>query len=338
MGLSVVGLLAAGHRILGEPITRRSALAAAAIVAGIAVLAVTVPTSGGAANGGVLAAVLAGLGLIAVAPLLPRRRRPLPANALAVAAGTGYVLVALATTLLDSALGHGAWWPAVGWLALGGASAGAAGITEMSAFRLAPATVVAPMIFAMETVAPALLAPIVGTAPRLERHLPGHRSRRARARRARRDAARALALGRRPRRGPRMTPRLGIGAHLLRARRSTGRALLWAEEKPFVVIFVSAGATAGCPCCSPRTRAGRTSCISSTHAIRGSGSWSAWPESCLPTGLRADRPRHGSGGRRGGDEHQALGGGGRRRVRGVRRDARIGRLRRGLLGVPAHRG
>jgi drug/metabolite transporter (DMT)-like permease len=162
MGLSVVGLLAAGHRILGEPITRRSALAASAIVAGIAVLAVTVPTSGGAANGGVLAAVLVGLGLLAVAPLVPRRGRPLPANALAVAAGTGYVLVALATTLLDSALGHGSWWPAVGWLALGGASAGAAGITEMSAFRLAPATVVAPMIFAMETVAPALLAPIVG--------------------------------------------------------------------------------------------------------------------------------------------------------------------------------
>jgi drug/metabolite transporter (DMT)-like permease len=162
MGLSVLGLLAAGHRILGEPITRRSALAASAIVAGIAVLAVTVPTGGGAANGSLLAAALAILGVLAVVPLVPRRGRPAPANALAFSAGAGYVLVALATTLLDSALGHGAWWPAVGWLALGGAAAGAASITEMSAFRLAPATVVAPTIFAMETIVPALLAPIVG--------------------------------------------------------------------------------------------------------------------------------------------------------------------------------
>jgi drug/metabolite transporter (DMT)-like permease len=162
MGLSVLGLLAAGHRILGEPITRRSALAASAIVAGIAVLAVTVPTGGGAANGSLLAVALAMLGVLAVVPLVPRRGRPAPANALAFSAGAGYVLVALATTLLDSALGHGAWWPAVGWLALGGAAAGAAAITEMSAFRLAPATVVAPTIFAMETIVPALLAPIVG--------------------------------------------------------------------------------------------------------------------------------------------------------------------------------
>ena len=162
MGLSVLGLLAAGHRILGEPISRRSALAASAIVAGIAVLAVTVPTGGGAANGSLLAVALAILGVLTVVPLAPRRGRSAPANALAFSAGAGYVLVALATTLLDSALGHGAWWSAVAWLALGGAAAGAAAITEMSAFRLAPATVVAPTIFAMETIVPALLAPIVG--------------------------------------------------------------------------------------------------------------------------------------------------------------------------------
>jgi uncharacterized membrane protein YbhN (UPF0104 family) len=42
-----------------------------------------------------------------------------------------------------------------------------------------------------------------------------------------------------------MTAHASIGAHLVRARRGAGRALLWAEEKPFVVIFASAGATAG---------------------------------------------------------------------------------------------
>lgn len=162
MALSVVGLLAAGHRILGEPITRRSALAVAAIVGGIAILALTVPTRGGSGTGSLLALALGGLGLVAVVPLVPRRGRPLPANALAFAAGAAYVLVALATTLLDSALGRGAWWPAAAWLGLSAAAAGAGGITENSAFRLAPATVVAPLIFAMETVAPALLGPVVG--------------------------------------------------------------------------------------------------------------------------------------------------------------------------------
>jgi drug/metabolite transporter (DMT)-like permease len=161
MALSVVGLLAAGHRILGEPITRRSALAVAAIVGGIAILALTVPTRGGSGTGSLLALALGGLGLVAVMPLVPRGR-PLPANALALAAGAAYVLVALATTLLDSALGRGAWWPAAAWLALSAAAAGTGGITENSAFRLAPATVVAPLIFAMETVAPALLGPVVG--------------------------------------------------------------------------------------------------------------------------------------------------------------------------------
>jgi hypothetical protein len=105
---------------------------------------------------------LAGLGVLAVAPLLPLPGRPAPANRLAFAAGAAYVLVALTTALLDSALGRGAWWPAVAWIALSAASAGVGGITEMSAFRLAPATVVAPMIFAMETVAPALLGPLLG--------------------------------------------------------------------------------------------------------------------------------------------------------------------------------
>jgi drug/metabolite transporter (DMT)-like permease len=162
MALSVVGLLAAGHRILGEPITRRSALATLAIVGGIAILAVTVPRGGGSGNGGLLAVALAGLGVLAVAPLLPLPGRPAPANRLAFAAGAAYVLVALTTALLDSALGRGAWWPAVAWIALSAASAGVGGITEMSAFRLAPATVVAPMIFAMETVAPALLGPLLG--------------------------------------------------------------------------------------------------------------------------------------------------------------------------------
>lgn len=162
MAFSVVGLLAAGHRILGEPITRRSGLAVAAIVGGIVILALTVPTGGGSGTSRLLPVVLTGLAVLAFVPLVPRRGRPIPSIALAMAAGVAYVLVALLTTLLDRDIGGGDWAPAVAWLALAGAAAGVAGITEMSAFRLAPATVVAPTIFAMETVAPALLGPLMG--------------------------------------------------------------------------------------------------------------------------------------------------------------------------------
>ena len=38
---------------------------------------------------------------------------------------------------------------------------------------------------------------------------------------------------------------MSIGAYLVDARRSAGRLLLWIEQKPFVVILMSAGATAG---------------------------------------------------------------------------------------------
>ena len=162
MALSVVGLLIAGHYVLGERITRRSALAVVAIVGGIALLALTIPTGSGSGHGALIAGALTLLGLLAVAPLIPWRHRPAGANALACAAGAAYVLVALSTTLLDGALGRGSWLPAVAWLALAGASAGAGGITEMSAFRLAAATVVAPVIFAMETVVPALMGPLFG--------------------------------------------------------------------------------------------------------------------------------------------------------------------------------
>ena len=52
--------------------------------------------------------------------------------------------------------------PALVWLAVCGGGAAIGTLTEMSAFRLAPATVVAPIIFCVETVGPALLAPIFG--------------------------------------------------------------------------------------------------------------------------------------------------------------------------------
>lgn len=162
LALSVIGLLAAGHRILREPVDRRSIVAAAAILAGIGLLALSAPTSGGTGHGALPFVTLAVLGAAALIPFALVRVRARSANLLALATGAAYVLLALATTLLDGAIGRSAWWSALVWLAVCGGGAAIGGITEMSAFRLAPATVVAPIIFCIETIGPALLAPIFG--------------------------------------------------------------------------------------------------------------------------------------------------------------------------------
>jgi hypothetical protein len=141
----------------------RGALAVAAILSGIALLALEAPTrTSGSHHDIVLALALGALAALSLIPFARARGRGGSANPLAFAAGAAYVMLALATTQLDGALGERAWWAAAGWLAVSGAGAATGGLTEMSAFRLAPATVVAPIIFCIETVAPALLAPVVG--------------------------------------------------------------------------------------------------------------------------------------------------------------------------------
>jgi drug/metabolite transporter (DMT)-like permease len=162
LALSVVGLLVTGHRVLGEPVGRRNLAAVAGILVGIALLALEAPTRADSESGVLPALTLVALAAVALVPFARVRRSAGSASFLGLAAGAAYVVLALATTLLDGALGREAWWIAAVWLAVGGAGSAVGGLTEMSAFRLAPATVVAPIIFCTETVVPALLAPVVG--------------------------------------------------------------------------------------------------------------------------------------------------------------------------------
>ena len=162
LALSLVGLLFAGHRVLGEPVDRSSLVAVAGIVGGIILLAREVPTGGGGEHELLLAITLVLLGAISLLPYARRGGRADSAVALAFAAGSSYVVLALTTTLLDGAIGRSAWWPAIAWLAVCAAAAGGGGLTEMSSLQKAPATVVAPIIFSVETIAPALLGPVVG--------------------------------------------------------------------------------------------------------------------------------------------------------------------------------
>jgi len=106
LALSVVGLLATGHRMLGEPVGRRSLIAVAGILGGIALLALEAPTGTPRSAGVLPVLTLVGLGALSLVRCprawqcglgeLPRAR-----------AGTAYVVLALATTLLDGALGRG---------------------------------------------------------------------------------------------------------------------------------------------------------------------------------------------------------------------------------------
>ena len=162
LALSVVGLLLVSRRVLGEQVRPRSVSAAAGIVFGVFLLAIGVPSSGAAREVHGTGLLLAALAAVSLAPFVARRASARSARILSVAAGTAYVLLALATTLLDGAVGRNAWWAAAFWAGVCGAAAGTAGLAEMSALQLASATVVAPIVFALETVAPALLAPLIG--------------------------------------------------------------------------------------------------------------------------------------------------------------------------------
>ena len=160
-GLIMILLIA--HWLLGERLTLVTGAAAMAVVAGIALLTVTLPVhESGSADPTVLALGLIVIAAIGLVPLLARQQaRRLP-MALAAAAGATYVWIALATKLLDDSIGRRSWIVAGVWLAAVAAAAAIGGISEMSAFQIARATRVVPVVFACETVAPALLAPLVG--------------------------------------------------------------------------------------------------------------------------------------------------------------------------------
>jgi len=160
--MGLVLLLAVGRRVLHEPVTRRSAGAALAIILGVAVLAVVAPaggTSGRLSVGG--AGALAVLALLALAPYLLRGGRLGSGGLIPIAAGLAYAWAAIAVKLGTDALNGGRWAAVIGWGLAAGAAAVLATASEMSSLQRRPATRVAPVLAAMETLVPVLLAPLV---------------------------------------------------------------------------------------------------------------------------------------------------------------------------------
>jgi drug/metabolite transporter (DMT)-like permease len=158
----LVLLLWLGATQLGERSGRREALAVAAIVVGVAGVALAAPerTTDHAGGGAIaLAAVLVALPLLA--PYALRGRAAAFGTLAVLSAGCGYAWTAIASKLLTDELAAGMLLIAVVWLATAALSEGLALLSEMSALQHRAATHVAPTMFAVQVLVPVLLAPLI---------------------------------------------------------------------------------------------------------------------------------------------------------------------------------
>jgi drug/metabolite transporter (DMT)-like permease len=155
-------LLWLGATRLGEAPGRREWISVAAIVAGVAGVALAAPerTTDHAGAG----AIALALGLLAIpiaAPYLLRSRVSALELLAVISAGCGYAWTAIASKLLTDGLATGAIVVALAWLATAAVSEGLALLSEMSALQRRAATHVAPVMFAVQVLVPVLLAPLI---------------------------------------------------------------------------------------------------------------------------------------------------------------------------------
>jgi drug/metabolite transporter (DMT)-like permease len=155
-------LLWLGVTRLGERPGRREWTAVAAIVLGVAGVALAAPErTTDHAGGGAIALALFLVAIPIVAPYLLRGRVALAGTLAVISAGCGYAWTAIASKLLTDELAAGALLIALAWLATAAASEGLALLSEMSALQRRPATHVAPVMFAVQVLVPVLLAPLI---------------------------------------------------------------------------------------------------------------------------------------------------------------------------------
>lgn len=169
-------LLWLGAKRLGEKPGRREWAAVAAIVLGVAGVALAAPerTTNHASAGAIaLALALVAIPILAPYALRARFRHSPPSGGVNVgsaavagtlmvlSAGCGYAWTAIASKLLTDELAAGSLLVAVAWLATAAASEGLALLSEMSALQRRAATHVAPVMFAVQVLVPVALAPLI---------------------------------------------------------------------------------------------------------------------------------------------------------------------------------
>jgi hypothetical protein len=155
LATGLILLLVLGAHVLHEPVRARDLAAVAAIAIGLGLLAWAAPQQG-PVDARPAAVALAVLGVIAGLPWLTRGH--LPALALVGAAGGGYAASGITTKLVADA---GFTLAGLGWAAGTGLVAGLALMDEMAALQRAGAARVAAGAFAVQTIVPVALAPVV---------------------------------------------------------------------------------------------------------------------------------------------------------------------------------
>ena len=162
LALMLVVVLVLARVTLKEHVGHREILGAAALIAGIATIAVTAPSrSSQHASSWAIGTVLVVLAVIALTPLLRRRRLTGHPSVVALCAGIGFALSGVATKLLTDSSARRHPVEDLLLLVLVGSAAVVAGITQMSALQARRATVVIPIAFATEVLVPVALAPVI---------------------------------------------------------------------------------------------------------------------------------------------------------------------------------
>ena len=165
LALGLVLLLALSSAVLHEHVGRWELVGVAAVVCGVAVVALVADPGVGGSGDAVGVAVLAAvLGTLTALPFA-LRRRVADARLRVIAAASGDAWAAIGLKLVADALDRGVWLPALLWLATAGLAGFLALTAEMSALQRIAATRVAPVVVSAQVLVPVIAGPLVFDEP-----------------------------------------------------------------------------------------------------------------------------------------------------------------------------
>ncbi|MGN6188919.1 MAG: EamA family transporter [Conexibacter sp.] len=165
LALGLVLLLALSRLVLHERAGRKELVGVAAVVCGVAVVALVAdPGVGGAGDAVGVAVLLLLLGTLTALPFALRRHVS-DARLRVLAAASGDAWAAIGLKLVADALDRGAWLPALLWVASAGLAGFLALTAEMSALQRIAATRVAPVVVSAQVLVPVIAGPLVFDEP-----------------------------------------------------------------------------------------------------------------------------------------------------------------------------
>jgi drug/metabolite transporter (DMT)-like permease len=155
-------LLFLGARTLGERVGPREVAAVAGIVVGIVVLTIAAPEREVTQVDGTEVLVpMALVALVALAPIVFRRRIGADSILVVMGAGFAFALGAFCAKIVADGIDREAWLAVVLVVGVAALAAFAGTLTEQTALQRRQATQVAPIIFAVELLVPVALAVLV---------------------------------------------------------------------------------------------------------------------------------------------------------------------------------